>query len=827
MTNDPAVSPMLFVQVLLLVTVVYHLMLAVIIVLRTQTYRVGRNFAWYLLAIAAWTGCIVSIQPAVGDYTGLWLARGSFVCVDFLMASWLWFCADFPYKSPPFRRIAVLMTVLGIPWLILPWTSHLITSFHFEGDHTVTGLGPLIYVYAVWFTGGVGLGILHLVEKYQQAHGIERLQLRYILIGCIGLAVAGSLPNLFIPLITHSTRYAPLGPLAALFVTTTTTLSIIRYRLLDINVVLRAGVVYSVTIGLLALLFALLVHPAEVVLGTYLHLPTHSGVFFVSFVMALIFQPVSSLLQHWINQRLFYQGVYDFRLKLRDACNALAAAREQAPLAETLTGAVMEILEPQSVAVFLPGHYAELTQATTRGEWSTLPRTISESDPILAYARETDDILLAEVLLRLTEQQNQIGERLTGWGVQLAFPLIANQRLFGLICLGEKRTSDVYSNDDIGLLRILGKQAAIALDNARHFDEIAMMNEYHARLLEIMQDGVIAVDPHQRVITWNQAAEHITGIPATEALGQFEHTLGIEARPLRATSEHNLETSIVNRMGKEIPLLLTVTPFIRAEEDAQSQLVVFRDLTALHELQQAKMQAERYSSMGAMAASLAHEIKNPLVPIQTFAHLLPYKFDDAEFRRDFSQTVINEVARIDRLVEQMLDLVRKPGTDRGLVDLREVARRVLVIIRPECDRQDVCVYDYFPAELSPVLASSRQLYQVLMNVMTNAVQAMPNGGELTIKIAEVGESVVCRISDSGPGVPQNELARIFEPLYTTKPTGHGLGLALSYQFIRSDNGDITAECPPGSGLTIVITLPVSQPQEGQMMVGELEVLAGV
>ena len=816
---------MFFVQALLLVTVVYHLILAVIIVLRTHTYRVGRNFAWYLLAIAAWTADVAAIQPGIGDYWGLWLARGSFVCVTFLMASWLWFCADFPQISPSFRRIALLVSLLGLPWLCLPWTAQLITSFHFEGDHTVTGMGPLLWVYAVWFTCGVLAGLVHLATKYRLARGIERLQLRYILFGCIGLTIAGSLPNLFIPLFMHSTRYAPLGPLASLFVTTTTTLSIIRYRLLDISLVLRAGVVYSVTIGVLALLFALLVNPADAVLITYLHLPAHSGVFLLSFLMALSFQFVSGRLQRLINQRLFYQGVYDFRLTLRDACHALAAAREQEQLTETLTGAVTEMLAPRSVAVFLPGHYGELTRATVSGEWPMLPQLLPDAEPVLAYARDTDDILLAEVLIRQSQQQHVIGQRLEGWGVQLAFPLIANGRLFGLVCLGEKRTSDVYSNEDISLLRILGKQAAIALDNARHFDEIALMNEYHARLLHIMQDGVIAIDPQLQIITFNPAAEQITGVPAAEAMGQRADTIGIQVHPPHATGENALETTIVNREQKEIPILLTVTPFTRGGEDAQCQLVVFRDLTALRALQQAKMQAERYSSMGAMAASLAHEIKNPLVPIQTFAHLLPYKFDDAEFRRDFSQMVAQEISRIDLLVEQMLELVRRPGIDRGLVDLREVIRRVLVIIRPECDRQDICVYDFFPAELSPILGSSRQLYQVLMNVLTNAMQAMPSGGELTIKITEVGPSVVCRITDSGSGVPQSELTHIFEPLYTTKPNGHGLGLALSYQFIRSHDGEIFAECAPDTGLTVVITLPIHA-AEPALAAPPLEAVAG-
>jgi PAS domain S-box-containing protein len=474
-------------------------------------------------------------------------------------------------------------------------------------------------------------------------------------------------------------------------------------------------------------------------------------------------------------------------------------------------------LHPRGVAIFLPARDEALEPATVNGQWNHLAERLLPDDPILSYARRTDDVLLADELVRREDAPRDLGARLQEMGVALAIPLIAANQLTGIIFLGEKLSGDMYTTEDIGLLRILAKQAAVALDNVRHYEEMVRMNEYHARLLDIMQDGVIALDPQQRIITFNDAAERILGVPVDEALGKRLPELGVTELPIDSLGEQGDELIITTSGGTEIPALVTVTPFIRRWEVEHSYLVVIRDLTALRELERQKLQAERFSSMGAMAASLAHEIKNPLVPIKMFAHLLPSRYDDAEFRKEFSETVINEVERINRLVAQMLDLVRKPASEKGLVDLREVMQRLLTILRPQCERQGVAIHVEIAPDLPMVVGQAGQLYQSLLNVLTNAVQVMPDGGDLRITLAVEEDRVTCRIADSGPGVPEELLPHIFEPLFTTKTDGHGLGLALTYQFIRANGGEIRVESPPDVGLIVTVALPVWHRQEAELL----------
>jgi len=806
-------------QLILFAATAYNLVLVFLILRNTRTHRVGRNFAWFILTTAAWSACVATMQFYFLRTVALELARATFFIAVFMSWSGLWFCVDFPQTSLKFRKWAKALTLLGIPWLVLPWTSLIIKDVKFPSYGIETVNGPLLAPYFVWLLTCVIASVIHIVSKTRTLRGMERQRVRFVLLGIIGLAVAGMVPNLLLPSITGNNQYAQLGGLVgSLFLTTSTTYAIVRYSLLDITVVLRVGLIYSVTIGFLSLAFASLVPVLEGTLTTFFHFPSSIGSFLMAFIIALAFQPVRYQVQRWVDQR-FFKSVYDFRVALREAGNALATVTSSEALLATLENALVRTLRPRGIAIFLHGHVDMLEPSAVSGQWDNLPECLFPDNPILRYASLTDDVLLADELLR-NENENEpsaLAAFLRQTGITLAIPLIAAGQLTGIIFLGEKLSGDVYTTEDIGLLRILGKQATVAFDNVRNYGEMERMNAYHARLLDIMQDGVIALDPRQRIITFNDAAERILGVPVGGTLGKRLPELGITQLPIDSLGEQGEELDITTGSGDVIQALVTVTPFIRRWEVEHSHLVVIRDLSTLRELERQKLQAERFSSMGAMAASLAHEIKNPLVPIKMFAHLLPSRYDDAEFRKEFRDTVVNEVERINRLVAQMLDLVRNPAAEKGMVDLREVMQRLLTILRPQCERQGVTVLVEIDPNLPLIVGQAGQLYQSLLNVLTNAIQVMPEGGELHIMLSVVNDRVTCRISDSGPGVPKEVLPHIFEPLFTTKVDGHGLGLALTYQFIRANGGEIIADSPPGKGLIVTVALPVWPRQEAELL----------
>jgi len=157
--------------------------------------------------------------------------------------------------------------------------------------------------------------------------------------------------------------------------------------------------------------------------------------------------------------------------------------------------------------------------------------------------------------------------------------------------------------------------------------------------------------------------------------------------------------------------------------------------------------------------------------------------------------------------------VRNPTADRAPVDLDAVVTQLLGLLAPECARVGIRVHRTTAGGLPPLVGDAGQLYQALLNVLTNAVQAMPDGGELWVTLGGDARTVRVRIQDSGPGVAPELVGRIFEPLYTTKTGGHGLGLALTYQFVKAHGGELRAECPPEGGLAMTLLLPASTEAE--------------
>jgi len=802
---------------ILLAAALYNYALVFIILWRTHQYQAGRNFAWYLLGIGTWTlFAAILVHPTIGHDLALWFVRATFATATCFSIAWLWFCVNFPVLSPRYRLVAIILTGLGIPWLYLAWTTLLIDDVIAIPWSAHAKLGPMVPLFTLWLIACGFSGLIHLAFKQAQVRGFERLQLRYILLGGVGLIISGSFPDLILPTITHNTAYSAFGPLAILFVSTTTTYAIVRYRLMDINIVIRASLVYSLTIGCLSLLFALLVPVLNDLLRFFFKLPIQTGTFIMAFLIALAFQPLRQYIQQQVDLR-FFKSVYDYRIILSEAGNALATVRDSGMLVTTLTSALVRALRPRGVAIYLPNEQQQLSYAPNSQIMNHLPLTLSQLDPVVKYATSADEVLIAEEYTRLPEPQSSLGRRMKEWGVEVVIPLIAGDRVGGIVFLGEKLSEDIYTSDDVSLLRILGKQAVIALDNARHYDEIALLNEYHERLLHTMQDGVVAIDPELRIITFNPTAERITGVTTSQAVGRRLGDIGLSQLPTSIAMGESIETVLTRQGRDEVPVLVTVTPFRRRWDNRDSHLIVFRDLSRLRALEQEKMQAERFSSMGAMAASLAHEIKNPLVPIRTFAHLLPSRYDDAEFREEFSYTVVNEVERINRLVGEMLDLVLKPTDDHGAVDIQEIIDSLLVLNRVECERLGITIDIQIADNLPVIQGVTGQIYQSIHNVVTNAIQVMPDGGTLRIAVHGEGDFLVCRISDTGPGVAPEELSRIFEPLYTTKVGGHGLGLALTYQFVRSHGGEVHAECSQGTGLTITLLLPADPVAKDELL----------
>ena len=341
------------------------------------------------------------------------------------------------------------------------------------------------------------------------------------------------------------------------------------------------------------------------------------------------------------------------------------------------------------------------------------------------------------------------------------------------------------------------------MKNAQLYHHVVLMNEYVDNILSTMDSGVIAVDAKGVISLFNSAAEHLLRLRARDIRGHSYDSLptGL-ASPLRDTlhtsiPRSQLELSIPGGDGLALPLVCSTATLTHRDGSAHGALIVFSDLTRLKGLEREKQRAERLASFGALASGVAHEIKNPLVAIRTFAELLTERYDDEEFREDFSKVVIREIARIDDLVGRLRGLAATTPPLTGRVDIREPIHETLALLRAQLELSHTTVHCAFDHPSPFVAVDESQLKQLFLNLFQNSIEAMGEGGAIHVRVSGRdlhGSSwIVATVSDTGPGIPESVRTQIFDPFFTTKPRGSGLGLAICRGIMDAHHGTIRAE----------------------------------
>jgi PAS domain S-box-containing protein len=367
------------------------------------------------------------------------------------------------------------------------------------------------------------------------------------------------------------------------------------------------------------------------------------------------------------------------------------------------------------------------------------------------------------------------------------------------------------------------------LQNAQLYQEIVSIKEYNERILARMDSGVVAVRDDGVVTTFNPAAERITGLAATQVLGrsldQLDTSLGAVLRgSLAGQPEAEAEVSLRHPDGRTLPLLTHGSALYDRSGHIRGAVAVFNDHSRLKALEEDKRRADRLAAIGALATGIAHEIRNPLVAIKTFAELLPDRGDDPEFKSTFAKVASKEVHRIEELLGRLRALAVPAVATFHPLDLAGPLVETLDLIRGEADRRRVRIVSELEPELPAVLGEADQLKQLFLNLFLNALEAMGTGGTLSVSVrAEQGrrpagargipgrptaDLVTVRVTDTGPGIPREDLTRIFEPFFTTKTHGTGLGLAICRGIADAHRAGLWAEAgPAGVGTAFVLRFP--------------------
>jgi PAS domain S-box-containing protein len=409
-------------------------------------------------------------------------------------------------------------------------------------------------------------------------------------------------------------------------------------------------------------------------------------------------------------------------------------------------------------------------------------------------------------------------------GIDVLAPLVEEGRLFGLIAVGPKRSGNPYFSNDADLLQTLAHQSAVAIRNAQTHQRVVQVNEELQKTLATIENGVVVVGARGRITVFNKAAETLTGLTGGGMRGHgIEHLPPVLARLLEAALERHefqseVEIALPDAAGQLLPLMCTTSLLRNPQGAVVGAVAVFSDLSRLKELEHERRRTERLASIEAIASGMVHEIRNPLAAIKTFTQLLPSRFDDASFRESFSRVAGREIARVDELLERFRTLASASRQPMEPVDITVPIRNTLELLQPQLDGRGIRLRRVGDSSPRPVLGNASQLEQLFLNVCLNALEAMDSDGELTVRVADLseggGSTLLVEVSDTGTGISEELLERVFNPFVTTKTKGTGLGLAICRAIADAHRAILRVRNNigrPGCTFTIEFPVPATTP----------------
>ncbi len=698
-------------------------------------------------------------------------------------------------------------------------------------DQIATAYDALFYVCAA---------LLFLRSYSRATTPLLRQQLKWVTRGTL-LAV---LPFTFfyaIPYLLHLNPPQLLTNLAGLslvFLPLTFAWAIVRYRLMDTDLIFKRGVAYTLSVvligggyfGIIALI-ALVVHQ---------RLPEtmrESALVIAILVTAAVFDPLKRRIQSWVD-RAFDRHRYDYRRALVEFGRGLGSQTDLQTLLNSIVEQLPQTLLVARVAIFLAEEGGRLRLAASHG----LPLDVSAGRSNLSlgfldfdHTKDHSHIFLenAQAALHLPPDEQRAAALLDlnyylpcrVAPVQLESGEAAS-RTIAVIGLGRTLGGDFLSSEDVELLESLAGYIGIAIQNATLYArleekivEFERLKEFNENIVESINVGIFAIDLNDRIESWNAQMEAMYAFSRAEALGQslssvfpLEFIEALEGFRNDQGVHHLYKFRLTTRAGELRTANIAIAPLLSRDFVPVGRIVLVDDITERVTLETQLAQADKLSSIGLLAAGVAHEINTPLAVISSYSQMLAKQLRGDARLGPVLDKITQQSFRAAEIANGLLNFSRTSTTEFRSTDLNQVVRDTLSLLEHQFKTAQILVDLDLADELPPIHGNPGKLQQVFLNLLLNAKDAMPGGGRLTIATL-VNSHVEAVISDSGSGIAPENLKRIYDPFFTTKNMpgdrrGTGLGLSVSYGIIQEHAGKIHVESAVGSGTTFHLEFPL-------------------
>ena len=710
-------------------------------------------------------------------------------------------------------------------------------------DRVMLGYSMLLY-----FTGAIALGI----DFAHAEDPVLRRQLKYLrngaLVGLVPFALLYALPYILGAVPNHVMN---LSVLSMGLIPLTWAYAITRYRLMDVDIIFQQGYVYTLaTLAVIGTFYGLIfltfntrtiTPPAFVVLIS---------------IATFVFQPIRRWIQEQLDRWVFYRDRYDARLTLIEFARELSSETNQNAMLAKVSDRLLRTLSIQQIGFFLMDessgrfHLHSLTQKSGRAA-----KALSQSLDLAFLEDSTDKPYLfferPKHLHDIVSEAWPQSVRDTIAELDFTYYVACKSRGRTIAFFGVSRTTegDFLSSDDIELLVTLSNYVAIAIENSRLYsslqrkaDEYERLKEFSENIVESINVGILAAALDDRVESWNSQIEKLTGIPRQEALGKrlselfppelcqkFDEVRGEEGihnvykmalRPRADEAATSTNGAARNGHGglelakgappvRESIVNLAIAPLVSKDLKRIGRLIIFDDVTDRDELERRLVQADKLSSIGLLAAGVAHEVNTPLAVISTYAQMLAKQVSGDDQKSKLLEKIAKQTFRASEIVNSLLNFSRTSPTDFVEVDLNRVIRETSTLVEHQFRKAGVTTRFAFTDESAVVRGNAGKLQQVFLNLFINARDAMPGGGSLTVRTWTENGFAHVEVADTGQGIPPEHLARIYDPFFTTKgpKKGTGLGLSITYGIVQEHNGIIEVESTVDRGTRFRLEFP--------------------
>ena len=733
----------------------------------------------------------------------------------------LHFALVFPERGESSRNSVLKLAAVYAPPLVLLLV-HILAAINALGFVPTTRSRVALDQLELGFLGLCFLcaGMVFYLSFRRSRSGVLRQQLKWL----TGGTLAGSLPFSLLYILPFAfdaatKSWMQFTALSLVLIPLCFGYAIIRYRLMDVDIIFKRGLAYTAATAAVAAIYFALVALIAQIFPLQSSGPVTGMIAIV--VAAFLFQPFREGIQARLD-RFFYRDRLDYRRTLIEFGSTLTNEVRLEPMLGSVMDRVSQTLLVDRLAIFVEDQQnpGEMRLARSMGVRLSEPLNLTFIAPTRQeFARGP---IFFESPRSARDVSESVRRTLEQLDLNYFIPCRIREHTVAVLGLGKTVDGDFLSSDDVELVQTIAGYVAIALDNSQLYSsleqkalEVARLKDFSENIVESLNVGVLAIDLEGTVEAWNTRMEQLFGVARNDAVGRpLSELLPPElVHEIATRGDEEQVTGIYKyrlvHQGKSVVINVSITPLVGKSAERIGRLLLFDDVTQRDRMEEQLTQTEKLTSLGLLAAGVAHEVNTPLAVISNYIQMLAKQMPEGDPRHTIIDKIVKQTFRASEIVNNLLNFSRTGPGELADVDLNRVVEETLSLVAHPLRASQIQVVKQLTEGIPPVRGSANKLQQVFLNLFLNARDAMPSGGMLEVRSAAHNGSVEVEVADTGNGITREHINKIFDPFFTTKTSGRGtgLGLSVSYGIIKEHAGKIDVRSTPGRGTSFHVEFP--------------------